>query len=205
MKGAGGTVRYLYNHFLKINIDQYQLNKTFVWQFDMCRLLVPLKKQHTWLSDTYSQVLQSSIKDLDTALKNIKKTGAGFPQFKSKYTTPVSFRYQQHTSLVDNNRYLRLPKIGDVRIKLHRALPGAYQCVTITQTPRGWYASFVIEQQENQLITDITNPVGVDVNSAYTALSTGELIANPRPFSKKQHKIKQLQRKLSKKQKSKQE
>jgi putative transposase len=202
MKSAGGAVRYLYNHFLKVNIDQYNKDKKFVWQFDMCKQLTELKKQLSWLSETYSQVLQQSIRDLDCALKNVKKTHAGFPQFKSKYTTPISFRYQQGTSISACGKYVNLPKLGAIRIKLHRALPSRYTGCTITQTPRGWYASFVIEQQENQLVSYITNPVGVDVNSAYTALSTGELIANPRPLKRQLPKIKQLQRKLCKKQKA---
>jgi putative transposase len=192
-------VRFVYNHFLKVNSDQYQLDKKFVWQFDMCKQLTALKKDKTWLKDTYSQVLQSSIKDLDVALKNMGKMGTGFPQFKSKHTTPVSFRYQQHTRISENQKYLYLPKIGDVRIRLHRNLPSAYQCVTITQTPRGWYASFVVDVEDAPLVSDVYTPVGVDVNSKYTALSTGELIANPRPLSKKIKHIKHQQRKLSRK------
>lgn len=203
MISVGGSVRFLYNHFLKVNIDQYQQTKKFVWFEGMCVQLTELKKQRTWLKDTYSQVLQQSLKDLDSALKNMKKTGAGFPRFKSKYTTPISFRYQQHTSLVDNNRYLRLPKIGDVRIKLHRALScDKYTGVTIIQTPRGWYASFVVDRQELVLVDDVINPVGVDVNSNYTARSTGELIANPRPLTKRFKTAKLQQRKLSRKQKA---
>ena len=202
MTSVGGSVRFLYNHFLKVNIDQYQINKKFVWHFDMCQRLVELKKEKAWLSETYSQVLQQSLKDLDTALKNMKKTGAGFPQFKSKYTTPVSFRYQQHTSISADGKYVKLPKIGEVRIRLHRVLPSNYTGCTITQTTRGWYASFVVEQPERPLVGDVENPVGVDVNSQFTALSTGELIANPRPLSKKFKHIKCLQRKLSRKQKA---
>ena len=202
MKSVGGAVRFLYNHFLKANIDQYQTNKKFVWYADMCQQLVELKKEKAWLSKTYSQVLQQSLKDLDTALKNMKKTGAGFPQFKSKYTTPVSFRYQQHTTISDDGRYVKLPKIGDIRIRLHRALPSSYTGCTITQTPRGWYASVVVERNELDLTDQVYNPVGVDVNSQFTALSTGELIANPRPLSKKFKHIKCLQRKLSRKQKA---
>ena len=202
MTSVGGSVRFLYNHFLKVNIDQYQLDKKFVWHFDMCQRLVELKKEKDWLSETYSQVLQQSLKDLDTALKNMKKTGAGFPQFKSKYTTPVSFRYQQHTSISADGKYVKLPKIGEVRIRLHRVLPSNYTGCTITQTTRGWYASFVVEQPERPLVGDVENPVGVDVNSQFTALSTGELIANPRPLSKKFKHIKCLQRKLSRKQKA---
>ena len=199
MTSVGGSVRFLYNHFLKVNIDQYQTDKKFVWHFDMCQRLFELKKELPWLSETYSQVLQQSLKDLDTALKNLKKTGAGFPQFKSKYTTPISFRYQQNTSISNDGRYVKLPKIGDIRIQLHRALPSSYTGCTITQTPRGWYASFVVERNELDLTDQVYNPVGVDVNSQFTALSTGELIANPRPLSKKFKHIKCLQRKLSKK------
>ena len=69
MRSVGGSVRYLYNYFLKINIDEYQLTKKFVWYYDMAQQLVALKKDNLWLSDTYSQVLQQSISDLDTALK----------------------------------------------------------------------------------------------------------------------------------------
>jgi putative transposase len=157
------------------------------------------KKQHTWLTETYSQVLQQRIRDLDTALKNMKKTGAGFPKFKSKYTTPVSFRYQQHVKIDNNTLYL--PKIGHIKIVLHRALP-PFKGVTVTQTPRGWYASFVVDVQEQQLVDRITNPVGIDVNSKFTALSTGELIANPKPLACKIQHIKNQQRKLSRKQKT---
>ena len=199
MKSVGGSVRYLYNHFLRLNIDEYQLTKKFVWYNDMAKQLVDLKKDNLWLSDTYSQVLQQSISDLDTALKNIKKTGAGFPKFKSKYTTPISFRYQQNVS-VSNDR-LYLPKIGDIKIVLHRHLP-TFKGVTVTQTPRGWYASFVVDVLELPLVDQIANPVGVDVNSKFTALSTGELIANPKPLVKKQSRIRLLQRKLSRKQKA---
>jgi putative transposase len=202
MISVGGSVRFLYNHFLKANIDQYNTNKTFVWQFDMCKQLTKLKKQKVWLTETYSQVLQSSIKDLDTALKNMKKTGAGFPKFKSKYTTPVSFRYQQHTSISDDRRYLHLPKIGAIRIKLHRAMPSDYSSVTIIQTARGWYASFVVEVEEQTPVIDVSNPVGVDVNSKFTALSTTELIPNPRPLARRFKQIKIQQRKLSRKQKA---
>ena len=196
---VGGAVRFLYNHFLKLNIDQYQANKTFVWQFDMNNQLPALKKQLSWLKDTYSQVLQQSVKDLDTALKNMSKMGSGFPQFKSKYTTPIAFRYQQHTRISADCRTLHLPKIGLVRIRLHRDLPSEYSAVTITQTPRGWYASFVVDVCEQPLVPDVTNPVGVDVNSKFTALSTGELIPNPRPLAKKFKHIKNQQRKLCRK------
>jgi len=200
MIAVGGSVRFVFNHFLKKNIDQYQLDKKFIWYNDTCKQLIQMKKDLPWLTETYSQVIQQSLKDLDQALKNIKH-GYGFPRFKSKYTTPISFRYQQHTSISDDRKYLNLPKIGAIRIKLHRQLPSRYTGCTIYQNATGWYASFVVEQNAKEL-TNITNSVGVDVNSEYTALSSGGLIQNPRPLQKSMPQIKQLQRKLSKKQKS---
>ena len=113
MTSVGGSVRFLYNHFLKVNIDQYQLDKKFVWHFDMCQRLVELKKELPWLSETYSQVLQQSLKDLDSALKNMKKTGAGFPQFKSKYTNPFPFdisNIRQSVQMVSMSNYPKLAK-----------------------------------------------------------------------------------------------
>jgi putative transposase len=60
MTSVGGAVRFLHNHFLKVNIDQYNQDKTFVWQFAMSKQLTELKTQHPWLNETYSQVLQQS-------------------------------------------------------------------------------------------------------------------------------------------------
>jgi len=200
MRAAGNTCRFLYNYFLKVNQDEYQKTKKFVWYSQMCAQLPELKKDNPWLGETYSQVLQQSLRDLDTALRNMRKTGSGFPNFKSKYTTPISFRYQQNTRLGPG--VLHLPKIGDIRIKLHRALPSAdYTGCTIMETARGWYASFVVEVAEPQLVSVPTNPVGLDVNSQFLGLSTGELIRNPKPLKNKFIKIKNLQRNLARKQK----
>ena len=193
MISVGGSSRFVYNYFLKQNINQYQIDKKFIWHFDMNKKLTLVKKQFTWLYDTYNAVLQSSLGDLDQALKNIKR-GAGFPKFKSKYTTPVSFNYPRFVSIVNN--LLRLPKIGDIKIVFDRALPKFTGC-TIYKTARGWYASFVVDKEEQILTTDITNSIGIDVNSDYTALSTGELITNLKPLKKKQKKLKLLQRQLA--------
>jgi hypothetical protein len=44
MISVGSQVRFVYNHFLKSNIDQYAFNKTFVWHFDMNNQIAKLKK-----------------------------------------------------------------------------------------------------------------------------------------------------------------
>lgn len=202
MRSAGGAVRFLYNCFLRVNIDQYAINQKFVWFKDTCSQLTKMKSQpeYEWLTETHSQVLQQSLKDLDTALKNIKKTKAGFPNFKPKYTTPVKFRYPQGVKISVDQKTVYLPCVGWVKIKLHRSLPNFKSC-TIIQTPRGWYASFVVDVQEQPLLQEVTSPVGVDVNSDFTAISCGALIANPKPLKAKSKRMKSIQRELSRKKK----
>jgi putative transposase len=199
MISVGGTTRFIFNYFLKQNIDQYRTDKKFIWYNQMSKRLTQRKKQFLWLKNTYSQILQSSIKDLDQALKNIKH-GNKFPKFKSKYTTPISFRYQQHTSIIDN-KYLHLPKIGNIKINLHRQLPSKYTGITITQKNNNWYCSFVVNKEEQSMVDNISNSVGIDVNSDFTALSSYELIPNIKPLKQNRKKLKKLQQNLSRKKK----
>jgi len=198
MISSAGACRFVFNYFLQTNIEQYELDKTFIWHFDMNLLLTELKQEKTWLYDTAAQCLQQSTKDLDQALKNIKH-GKEFPNFKSKYHTQMSFRYQQGVIIIDN-RYVHLPNIGKVRIILDRPLPPFTGC-TITEKAGQWYISFVIDKQEAPLVQDIEKIIGIDLNSEFTALSNGELIANPKPFKKNKKKIKKIQQNLSRKQK----
>jgi putative transposase len=169
----------------------------------MAKELTVLKHQsgYEWLYETPAQCLQQSLKDLNQAFKNLKH-GAKFPRFKSKYLTPISFRFQQYVTLDLSQKKVNLPAVGAVKIVMDRDLPSRFTGVTICRDNIGhWYASFVVERQELPLIDEISNSVGVDVNSEFTALSNGDLIPNSRPYKKYQKKIKQLQRDLSRKQK----
>jgi len=202
LANIGGACRYVFNYFLTLNRDQYVINQKFIWYSDMCKQLALLKKQpdHAWLKDIPSQALQQSLRDLDQAFKNIKH-GKDLPVFKPKYTTPYSFRLPQSVVISEDKRYVSLPKVGDIRIKLHKNLPN-YKSVTFFQdTTSNWYSSFVVEVQEEALPSDITNYVGVDMNSEHTALSTGELIKNLRPMRSKKAKHKLYQQRLARKQK----
>jgi putative transposase len=159
--------------------------------------LPSLKKKYEWLTSTYSQVLQAKLKDLGEALK-FKKNNRGFPRYKSKWNADNAFRYVQHTKITDN-KCLRLPKIGDVTVEIHRDLP-KYSSVTIYQEAGKWYASFVVEVDEQSKVM-IDTSVGIDVNADNIADSTGELHITPRPNRKYKKKLKFLQRLVCRKQK----
>lgn len=195
MQSAGNAVRYPYNHFLQVNIDENQLIKKFFWQADMCKQLTQLNTAHKWTNPTYSQVIQPCISDLVCALKDI---GAGLPKFKNKYITPVIFRCPQNVSITNDRLYPA--KIGHIKIVLYGDLP-PFKGVAVIQTPsRGWLANFVVDGLEQPLVENITQPVVGDVNSKLTALSTSVLLSTHKPLVKKQSGIRLLHVKLSSKQ-----
>jgi putative transposase len=69
--------------------------------------------------------------------------------------------------------------------------------VTIYQDQDKWYASFVVEVQEQLKSEVISEIIGVDVNSKHFATSEGDLISNPKYAKQKVKLVRNRQRKLS--------
>ena len=68
-----GSCRFIYNHFLQLNIDTYAKTEKFVFSVDMINKSPELKEQYIWLKETFSQSLQQVCRNLDTALKRCFK------------------------------------------------------------------------------------------------------------------------------------
>ena len=96
---------------------------------------------------------------------------------------------------------LRLSKIGDVKIKLHRPIEGKIKRLTIRRTSTGkWFACFSVE------VDDPIKPpwkdgsmAGIDVGlESFATLSNGEKIDNPRFFRSEEKALAKAHRRLSK-------
>src|SRR5205085_518704 len=127
-----------------------------------------------------------------------RKEKAGFPRFKSckRYD---SFTYIQSVFALKDGK-LRLSKIGDVRIKLHRPIEGKIKTLTITRSATGkWYACFSVEVEPQPLPAN-DRAVGVDVGlNSFATLSTGEHIADPRFFRSDEKALAKAQRREKRK------
>nr|WP_240019460.1 hypothetical protein [Mannheimia haemolytica] len=75
-----------------------------------------MEKELVWLKDCHSQVLQQSLKDLESAFKNFFQKRADLPKFKKK-GVKESFRFPQGCKIEQKNDRLYLPKIGWVRYR----------------------------------------------------------------------------------------
>jgi putative transposase len=191
----------LYNAALQERRDAYRLEHKSIRYTDQQNQLPEIKAIREDMAAIHSQVLQDVLRRLDKAFQNffrrVKERGekAGFPRFKSRFRYD-SFTYAQ--SGFSLNGKLRLSKIGEVRIKLHRPIEGKIKTLTITRSTTGkWFACFSVEV-EPEIATPNCEAVGIDVGLTHFAtLSTGEQIANPRFFREEQDALAKAQCKLS--------
>nr|RNJ68480.1 MAG: transposase [Leptolyngbya sp. IPPAS B-1204] len=156
------------------------------------------------LKAVHSQVLQDALKRLDKSFKFRQERGFGFPRFK-KFGQYRSFVFPQFKSNPVSEFEIKLPKIGAMRINLHRPTPEGFEVkqVRVVFKSSGWYAQLIL--QATVSVPDVMpqgEPIGIDLGlEKFLAVSTGELVERPRFFVDLQSQLRWLQRKLRNKKK----
>ena len=197
-----GCVRYVYNTYLAKKIKVYESNKeTFTYK-QCSSELTNLKKELKWLKEPDKFSLQNSLKDLESAYKKFFKEKIGFPKFKSKKTNRFSYR----TNFTNGNieycgRYIKLPKLGMVKIRDEQKPQGRIINATISKEPSGkYYVSLCCTDVEIQPFEKTNNSIGLDLGiKEFCISSNGEFIENPKQLKKSLNKLAKLQRELSRK------
>lgn len=204
-----GCVRLVYNHWLDRKIKQYEKDKTTVTYTSSAKELAEMKKteEYSFLQEVDSISLQQALRHLDTAFQNFfKQAKTGFPRFKSKKDNKNSYSTVCiNGNIAIFNGYLKLPKIGQVKLKQHRIIPDNYtmKSVTISQTPSGkYYASILFEYEKQIQETMPQSFLGLDfsMHELYKD-SNGNEPEYPRYYRQSEKRLKREQKKLSKMQK----
>lgn len=133
------------------------------------------------------------------------------PKFHTKRKTRKAYKTNnQKGSVRIVNSYLRLPKVGLVKMVLHRKPEKDWKLksATISQEKSGEYYAAVVfeykvedeEREKRKQAVDKTNALGLDYksNGLYTD-SEGNTARMPKFYRQAQKKLKRQQRKLSKK------
>jgi putative transposase len=173
--------------------------------------------QRAWLSEVSAVILQQSLADLSRAyrnyfadLKRVKVAKARGEKAKLRFRKPryksrnheqaIRFTANARFRLLPNGR-LRLPKIGDLKVRWSRPLPSGPSSVTVSLDAAGRYhASFVLEVAEAPLPA-IDRVVGVDLGlSTFATLSDGRRIDNPCWLRQREKALRRSQRNMARKQ-----
>ena len=200
-----GCARFVYNHWLDRKIRQYEADKTSVTYTTCAKELARLKKtpEFSFLQEVDSVSLQQALRHLDTAFQNFfRQPKTGFPRFKSKKQNKNSYSTVCIKGNIDlANGYIKLPKIGYVKLKQHRLIPNEYKLksVTISQTPSGKYYASVLFAYEDQIQEkEVQSFLGLDfsMHELYRD-SNGNEPAYPRYYRQAEKQLAKEQRKLS--------
>ena len=197
-----GCVRFVYNYYLNKRHELYK-NDRITLTHNMCsKDLTSLKKELEWLKEPDKDSLQKSLKDLDIAYQKFFKEHTGYPKYKSKKDRYKSYR----TSYTNNNirfenKHIKLPKIGYVKVKDRQIPQGRILNATISQEPNGhYYCSLCCTDVEMPQYPKTNKNIGIDLGIVdFAILSDGTKIENLRFYEKSEQKLARLQRELSRK------
>lgn len=192
--------RYVYNRTLGTRKDAYEQRGESLNYYATAKMLPAWKAEQLELRQVHSQVLQNVQVRVDLAFQAFfrrVKAGekCGYPRFKGQGRYD-SITYPQYgNGAVLNERTLRLSKIGDVKVVLHRPIRGQIKTVTLQRNVGQWYVCFSCEV-ESQPLPVSSEMVGVDLGlKTFATLSNGETIKRQRWMKQDAKDIARLQRK----------
>ena len=196
-----GCVRFIYNRMLSDKIEYY--NETGKM---LSNTPAQYKGRFDFLNEVDSLALSNAQLQLQTAYRNFfRDKSIGFPKFKSKKYSRQSYT----TNLVNGNiriaaGKIRLPKIGEIRIKLHREIPENHKIksITVSKESTGKYFVSVLteyEVAESSKMLDKEKSLGLDYSShCFYVDSNGYTSDMPHFYKEAEAKLAKKQRKLSK-------
>ena len=208
MSQAAGTARFAYNWALSEWKKQYE-----AWKQDntlskpsqeaLRRQLNSIKrKQFPWMLEVTKNAPQMAIIQLGQAFKNFFAGRSRYPKFRKKGRDD-RFTLTNDQFSIDAFR-IRIPRLGWVRMRESLRFAGKIMSATISRVANRWFVSITVDTEDNSHLPKAENQgaAGVDLGvSALATLSTGEIIAGPKPHKALLSRLKRLSRSLSRKQK----
>ena len=149
-----GCSRFIYNYMLADKMEHYKKEKKMLRNTP-----ASYKKEYPWLKEVDSLALANVQLHLESAFhKFFREPSAGFPRFKSKKSSRKSYT----TNVVNGNiflegKYLKLPKMTAVRMKLHRPISEKWKLksVTVSREPSGKYFASLTESFDAVCVEDL--------------------------------------------------
>jgi putative transposase len=191
-----GCVRFIYNRMLSDKINYYKETKQ-----KLNNTPAQYKKKFEWLKEVDSLALANAQMNLQTAYNNFfKRPEVGFPKFKSKKNNHYSYTTNnQGGNIYVSDKYIKLPKIGLVKVKKHREFDGLIKSVTVSKVPSGkYYVSVLVKQEDIEKLPECSNTLGIDLGiKEFAITSNGEMIENPKFLRQSEDRLRKLQKDLS--------
>jgi putative transposase len=191
-----GHNRFLWNKMLEDKQRHYELTKNSLY-------LTPAqyKNDYPFLKDVDSLSLANTQLNQEKAFKQFFNHKQERPKFRSKKQD-----YGYTTNRVNHNivllkGYIKLPKLGEVKIKQHRTIPSEMilKSVTVSKRSTGkYYVSILYEYQKEIQKQVVKDAIGLDFSMTHFYVdSEGFKMDYPKDIQTDFNKLRVLQRSLS--------
>ena len=169
----------------------------FVTQYDQQALLTVARKKYEDFRAVPQDMQVSALKRNDKAFAAFRRrceNGAakkGYPRYKKRVRS-MTWSLRKYKGVRENpiietdfrHNRLKVPKLGEVRLYMHRPLQGDPKEVTLVKKASGWYAHIVCEIPDTPKV-EPTDAIAVDMGTThYLTTSEGEKVDNPRWYRK---------------------
>lgn len=204
------TCRWIYNTALAQRKEAWEREKKSITRVEQQIWLKEAKKTDARLKRIHSQVAQEVLFRVERAFaaffRRVKSGETpGYPRFKGKgrYKSLTFTQFGKGKGASFQDGKLKLSKVGLIKIRLHREIPGTIKTVIVKRDAVGrWWAVFAVEIEFPQQQTHTGSAVGLDAGlEKFATLSDGSTIENPRHLRKTEERLKHAQRELSRKEK----
>ena len=210
-KKAFGCARLAYNWGLAKWQENYKLGvKKYI--SELCKEFNAIKgSQYPFLYEVSKYAVQQPFRNLDKAIQkyfsDLKKGKVSYPKLKKKRDNYGSYYIGGDVVSIKDGRYLKVPKLGLVKMREKLRFNGKISYVTISQKAGKFFASFAMEITEaeygrtHKKVKDSRTSVGIDLGiSNFVTLSSGLVIKSPKQLAKLTRLLVRRQRQLNKKQ-----
>ena len=201
-----GCCRFVYNQTLAYRKEKYDKEHVSISKIDCNNYCTRvLKKEYPWLKEVDKFALTNAIYNMDSAYQKFFREHAGYPKFKSKHNNHKSYTTNitgQNISVDFENRTVKLPKLKQVKAKLHREFQGKIKSATVSQVPSGKYYVSILVETEHVPLEHTDHNIGLDLGIKDLCItSDGKKYGNPKTIRKYENKLAKLQRQLAHKKK----
>ena len=204
-----GNCRWLWNRCLDLRSKAWEERQERHNYVSLNRQVTEWKRgEFPWLADSAACCLTQCLMDQDKAFKNFFEKRGRYPKFKSRHDRQA-VRYTLDQRQIANNyqagEFLKLPKLGAVKVRWSQVPAGTPKMATVSKTPDGrYFVSFACEVAI-QPAPLTGKAVGLDLGIKDVVVSwDGEQAVksgNPRHLKSRLRHLKRQQRRLSRMQK----
>ena len=209
-----GTLLEWLNHLCELQnaarhdrLVAYEAEGAFVSLDDQQKLLTQAREKYDDFREVPQDFQNHALRRNDKAFANFRRrckenaAKKGYPRYKTRVRSLTwslrkykvkdkhsgKYKRKRENPIIETNyrhNRLKVPKLGEVKIYMHRPLIGDPKEVTIVKKASGWYAHISCEIEDTPKV-EPTDAIAVDMGTThYLTTSDGEKIDNPRWYRK---------------------